>query len=182
MSLILKMSAKRNPFPVKTKYKKDGFTLLEVLVALLVLSIGLIGLAGLQLFGVTNSRDAYFRTQAVILSYDIADRMRANIAGTEAGDYDKATGAATSSCRTTTGCSPSQLAADDVRQWLDAVARLPGGQATICIDSNVNNETNIAATGDCDGNGTRYAAKIWWDQDRSGAVSADERFVLEFWP
>ena len=63
------------------KYRSQGFTLIEVLIAIIVLSIGLLGLAGLQLTSLRNSNSAYTRSQAVILSYDIVDRIRANRVG-----------------------------------------------------------------------------------------------------
>ena len=56
----------------------DGFTLIEALVALIVLSIGLLGVAGLQMAGLTANYSAAARTQASYLAYDILDRMRAN--------------------------------------------------------------------------------------------------------
>ena len=58
--------------------KNRGFTLLEILVALLVLSIGLLGLAGLQTFSLRNNHSAFLRSQAVVLAYDALDRLRSN--------------------------------------------------------------------------------------------------------
>ena len=55
-----------------------GFTLLEVLIALVVLSIGLLGIAALQGVGLRSSQGAYLTSQASLLAYDIADRIRAN--------------------------------------------------------------------------------------------------------
>jgi type IV pilus assembly protein PilV len=149
-----------------------GFTLLEVLVALVVLSVGLLGLAGLQLTSVTNTRDAYYRSQALVLSYDMSDRMRANLTGVDNGDYDAITGTAVSNCRTTTGCTPAQLATDDVFLWRAAVASsLPGGDAIVCIDSTPADGT-AATSASCDGTGDQYVAKVWWDNDRNPATSA----------
>ncbi len=76
--------------PVLTKAQgARGFTLAEVLVALLVLSIGLLGAAGLQLASLRSSQDAYLRSQASILALDMIERMRANrdaaLAGASAG-------------------------------------------------------------------------------------------------
>ena len=58
--------------------KQCGFTLLEVLVAILIFAIGLLGLASLQTVSQRSNHSAYLRSQAVIQAYDIADRMRAN--------------------------------------------------------------------------------------------------------
>lgn len=58
--------------------RQRGFTLLEVLIALLVLSIGLLGLAGLQSIGLRSTHGASLTSQASMLAYDMADRIRAN--------------------------------------------------------------------------------------------------------
>jgi type IV pilus assembly protein PilV len=64
-----------------------GFTLIETLVAVLVLSIGLLGIAALQLTSLQSNSTATQRSQATFLAYDIVDRMRANRRSAEAGDY-----------------------------------------------------------------------------------------------
>ena len=56
----------------------QGFTLIEVLVALLVLSIGLLGIAGMQLFSLKSNQDSGLRIQAVYIAYSLIDKMRAN--------------------------------------------------------------------------------------------------------
>ena len=58
-----------------------GFTLLEVLVAMVLLSIGLLGVARLQMFGLQNTGNAYFRTQATGLLNEMVERVHANPAG-----------------------------------------------------------------------------------------------------
>lgn len=59
-----------------TTHRQSGFTLLEALIALVVISIGVLGLAGLQAQGMRFNHDAFVRTQATILAGDIMDRMR----------------------------------------------------------------------------------------------------------
>ena len=56
----------------------SGFTLIEVLVALVIVALGMLGNAMLQLQGMKNSNDAYLRSQIGLFAYDIADRVRAN--------------------------------------------------------------------------------------------------------
>lgn len=163
------------------KRSVGGFTLLEVLVALIVLSIGLLGLAGLQLTTVTNTRDAYHRTQAIMLSYDIADRMRANLDAVGDGDYDaNTTTTMVSDCRSTAGCSTTEMANDDLALWRQAVAALPAGEGIVCIDSSPNDGTSVAAAA-CDATGTQYAVKVWWNNDRD-AGNANERLTTVFVP
>jgi len=67
---------------------QTGSSLLEVLVAVVVLSIGLLGLAGLQMTSIKSSHSAYMRSQATLLAYDLADRARATRVLTQAGRLD----------------------------------------------------------------------------------------------
>jgi len=60
-------------------FKTTGFTLIEVLVAVVVLAGGLLGLAALQVTSLSSNQTAYNRSQATQLAYDIADRMRTHI-------------------------------------------------------------------------------------------------------
>ena len=65
--------------------RQSGFSLIEVLVAVLVLSVGLLGMAALMASSMRNNQSANFRTQATNLAYDYIDMMRANI--TNAPNY-----------------------------------------------------------------------------------------------
>ena len=113
--------------------KQQGFTLLEVLIALLVLSIGLLGLAALQTTGLRSNEMASMRTTATMLAYDISDRMRANPQGTIDSNYKVGSGALTVTVPdcTSTDCTTAQMAAFDLVQWKTALALLPGGQGDI---------------------------------------------------
>lgn len=112
-----------------------GFTLLEVLVALVVLSIGLLGLSGLQATSLRNNHNAFLRSQATILKNDIVDRMRANRDSATAGNYNiDYTGTPTVvSC--VGSCSAVQVAQIDVAEWRAYVERLPGGESEISVDA-----------------------------------------------
>jgi type IV pilus assembly protein PilV len=99
--------------------------LLEVLVAIVVLSIGLLGLAGLMASSLKNSHSAYQRTQATWLAYDALDRMRANRQVALAGGYNLALGAAPGG---------SDLAATDLGEWDAALTNtLPAGDGSIAV-------------------------------------------------
>lgn len=102
-----------------------GFSMLEVLVAMVVLSIGLLGLAGLMASSLKNSHSAYHRTQATWLAYDVLDRMRANRQVALANGYDIALGASPGG---------SGLAATDLSEWDAALAStLPAGDGSISV-------------------------------------------------
>lgn len=165
--------------PIAMARKQRGSTLIEVLIALLVLSFGMMGMAGVQSVSLRGNQAAYFRTQATSLSMDIVERMRANLTGVGAGAYNNVAGSATASCFTTAGCTSTQMADQDINDWLAQVTvLLPGGTAVVCLDSGGDDGT--AAAFACDNTGAIYAIKIWWDDNRDG--TANERYVTTFQP
>jgi type IV pilus assembly protein PilV len=131
----------------------QGFTLAEVLIALLVMSIGLLGFAALQTLNIRNNHSAYMRTQATLLAYDMIDRMRANVAAANAGNYLTTYGTApagTVNCETAS-CNALNMAVFDRNQWkctlgrwnsdsvcantLNIVGRLPNGDGQVTQNS-----------------------------------------------
>jgi len=136
---------------------ESGVAMLEVLIAIIVVSFGLLGVAGLQLAGMKNSQTAYLRSTATAQAYDMADRMRANIGGVRAGNYDAITATipsvptCSSSFSATAGCSLSEMAKYDAYVWLTAnQALLPGGSGTV---------TAVA-----DSNRTRFNISVSWSE------------------
>lgn len=115
--------------------RDSGFTLLEVLIALLVLSIGLLGLAALQTVGLRSNQMATMRTTATQTAYDITDRMRANPDGlTEANQfYVIATDTAPVSAKDcdNEACTVQELASFDLLQWRNQVESLPDGLSSV---------------------------------------------------
>lgn len=156
--------------------KSGGFTLIEVLISVVILAMGLLGLAALQATALRNTQSAYYRSLASQLAYDMADRLRANVVGAAAKNYDKATAASTPTC-STSPCTADQMAAYDVYQWNTALSVLPSGVGLVCLDSSPNDGATYDSPA-CDGVGTVYAIKIWWDDDRQGAAS--QRFNTAF--
>lgn len=115
-----------------------GIGLIEILISLLILSVGLLGLASMQANGLKHNRNAYFRTQATILAYDIADRMRANSTQVENGTYVEDYGTA-SGTACTSNCTPSQISTTDLIQWKNNISsQLPAGDGKI-VDNGSNN-------------------------------------------
>ena len=144
-----------------------GITMIEVLISLLILASGMLGMAGLQTVSLRNTQSAYLRTQASLSSSDIVERVRANMQGVEAGSYDANEGSLTAACNTVDGCAPAQLAANDIAEWNIALAAaFPAGAGTVCLDASAADGTPAAPA--CDGLGSDYVVKIWWDEDRDG--------------
>jgi len=108
-----------------TNYQR-GATLIEVLVAMLILSVGLLGLASMQMTALQSNQSAYYRSQATVLAYDIIDRMRANRADALNGVYDIAI--------QNQACEPDlapsgTLAKRDVAEWLSSLSCLLSADA-----------------------------------------------------
>ncbi|MCZ6499909.1 MAG: type IV pilus modification protein PilV [Gammaproteobacteria bacterium] len=115
-----------------TQRRIRGFSLVESLVALVVLSVGLLGVARMYVFSLQNGRSALLNTQAVILAADMADRIRAN----QTAGIDYAGAAADFGCvEGGVDCTPTQMASNDLLIWQNEVANaLPGGQATVAVN------------------------------------------------
>jgi type IV pilus assembly protein PilV len=79
---------KQNPLLMENPQRSSGFTLIEVLITILVVSIGLLGLAGLQISGLRANMGSEARSVATILANNMAERMHANPLGVDANDYD----------------------------------------------------------------------------------------------
>lgn len=105
-----------------------GTTLIEVLVTIVLLAIGLLGLAGLQVSSVQSNHSAYHRSQATILAYDISDRMRSNRTAALDGDYDDNDFPASSNAHQVDGSRAQQ----DKAEWWNSLAEvLPAGTGRI---------------------------------------------------
>ena len=92
-----------------------GFSLIEVLIALIIMSVGMLGIAGLYVQSMQAGRTSMLRHHAVTLAGDIADRIRANPIAGEA--YEVATGADNGCVATGATCNAQQMAAHDISLW-----------------------------------------------------------------
>lgn len=135
MSLRLMMTTARSAGRPRTARSagpcaERGVSLIEVLIALVILSVGLLGLAGLQTTSLQFNTSAYYRTQATFLTYSLAERMRANRQGALAGDYDSPFEDPPPACDPAgvDGGTP----AEDLESWRNEVAcRLPLGTGSV---------------------------------------------------
>ncbi|OYD54441.1 type IV pilus modification protein PilV [Thauera propionica] len=107
--------------------RQCGASLLEVLIALVVLSLGLLGLAGLQVASLKANQDAGIRTQASILAYQIIDSVRANPARIADYNYNLDFGSDEDDEPDAAG-----VAGEDLDEWVQRVASLPGGEGQVC--------------------------------------------------
>jgi type IV pilus assembly protein PilV len=114
--------------PIKRKSQR-GTTLVETLVALVVLSVGLLGIAALQMTSLRNNRGAHLRSQAQVLAYDITDRMRANRNAALANAYVIALAAP---------ATGSGIVLTDLQEWKATLASaLPLGDGEVTRDGDM---------------------------------------------
>jgi type IV pilus assembly protein PilV len=108
-----------------TVVKSKGFSLVEVLFALFIFSVGLLGIAGLQIVAKQNSFDAVQRTTAALLASEIAEKIRANPAQgaryvASVTNLPTAT-LPTTNCSSAAPCTPENLASYDLKIWYQAI-------------------------------------------------------------
>jgi type IV pilus assembly protein PilV len=150
---IRKRSASRAAAP---PWRQPGFSLVEVLVAVVLLSVGLLGLAGLQASGLRVGMSSIHRSEAAQLAQDMIERMRANAAN--AGSYSLALGDAAPACASVAAC--------DLRDWRLRLQSLPAGTGAVTVD------------------GRQATVTVQWDDSRGadvlrGSAAADaERTAL----
>lgn len=142
-----------------------GVALLEVLIAILVLSVGLLGQSGMQASTLRVNHGALVRSQSTALAYDVFDRMRANAPAAAAGAYDIDIGDSPGS---------GSLADADLDDWKSRLAAaLPDGDGAIC------RRGDTTALG-CEGSGDFFVVQINWtesDQANRNRVTQTFRIV-----
>jgi len=149
--------------------RHGGFTIVEALVALVVLSIGMLGIASLYVTSLKANRNALIRSQAVNLVNDMADRIRANPRARGAYDMAAYGGApAKHSCVVTSNCVAADLAEDDLAWWLASVTSPATGLTGANVTGNVVYAA-AAATGLPD---TYTITTQWTDAGDKTATSA----------
>ena len=165
---------------MSVKHQHSGFTLVEILIAIVIFSIGLLGIAGLQVAGMRFTHGSQLRSVAVAQAESMADLMRANDYGVREGYYNflnEGTAMPTSypvDCATTV-CSSQDRATYDLVTWNHGVdgmplesndLLLPEGEGAVCRDSTPNDGNS----GDwaCDDIGNLYAIKIEWTERTTG--------------
>ena len=150
---------------LRTK-SSSGFTLIEIMVAIVIVSIGLLAYAGLQIDGLKQTHAALFRSQASISTNDMADRLRANLPGALAGGYrtQQTTSLPMPNC--TTGCIPFDLAVRDLKIWQNLLTQyLPLATGVVsCTDSDTLDA--IPCSED-----SIHSIVVSWDDNKDGNVS-----------
>jgi type IV pilus assembly protein PilV len=178
------------------RLQPNGFSLIEVLVSLLVLTLGVIGVAGMQLAALRTAQQSTFQTTALQLASEMADRMRANDSqmkstGTDNQflkvDYTAANGKPTAPAKLCydAACNAEELARFDVYEWQNRIrSGLPAGRAVICRDASPWDTGADALTWDCQpgaGDDAPVVIKIGWSArggNPDGSLRADRAAPL----
>lgn len=138
-----------------------GFSLVEVLIALIVMSVGMLGIAGLYVHSLQAGRTSLFRHHAVTLAGDIADRIRANPL---AGAAYAGAGANNNCVAGGIECTDDEMAANDIFLWLEqADQTLPDGDVDV-----VYNNAAVPST---------YAVTVTWSE---AGYAVDPTYVISF--
>lgn len=152
---------------ISSNKQMKGVGLVEVLVALVVISIGMLGLAAMYVTSMQAKTTSLSRMKAVNLAYDIADRIRAN--STAGAAYVlAATDATTATDCATVNCTAAQMAASDLNQWnsmvTDPITGLPG-----TVTRSIARTTATATTPEF------FTITMNWNEPTTGTLS----YVLE---
>ncbi|CAD85661.1 MULTISPECIES: type IV pilus modification protein PilV [Nitrosomonas] len=140
-------------------YTQAGVSMIEVLVSIIILSIGLLGMAGLQTAGLKSNHSASFRSTASMMAYNILDSMRANRVVAGAGGYNHSLSEEDAS-ETETKVEAEAEIPEDIKNWLKELAlRLPEGLGSIDVDAD-----------------NKVTVLIQWDDSRGAATA--QQFVM----
>jgi len=131
-----KLQQATHPQNLRKIHRSRGFTLIEALVTVIVMSIGLLGVAALQNTSVKLTYDSYLRTQSALLASDLFDRMRANTDIDYAGLSYVSSSVGTTCSGASANCTALQMAAYDAANWVGRVEEIFGsetGQVTLDV-------------------------------------------------
>lgn len=166
-----------------------GSTLIEILVSIVVLSMGLLGLVGLQVAALRNAREAKLQSTGVWLATELAERMRGNplVATRHDGPSNPylqpllraAPSGTTADCVTASCATPEQVAAWDIGEWSKRVfatdGGLPDARVTVCFDEQPFDDDGLPVWR-CTGTGDVVQVKLGWrrastNRSRTGSAA-----------
>lgn len=134
-----------------SKNKQRGVSLVEAMIALLVISVGLLGIASLQITAMSQNTSSLNHSQATWYAYNMSDRIRANVGVYLGYNNIDTSGAYVQDCMST-ACVPAAMITADAADWKTMVENLPGGRGTIALQNGL------------------LVVTVMWDDDGSGAT------------
>lgn len=164
-------------------FDSRGFTLIEVLISMVILAIGLLGLAAMQAISLRDNQDAYYYQQATLLAYEMQDRIRGN---SEVNWLSVSPNYSATACVAAPGCSADVMAANDYGYWkksVEAILPAPKDVTTKMVDIQQSSGVNKAG---CKGAySTSLCLITTWgriNSKSSGVLSKNSSFYLEVTP
>lgn len=163
----------RYPF-AGSRSRQSGVSLLEVLIAILILSFGLLGMLGLIINSLKLTSSSNYRTIAVQQAYSMADTVRTN--GPLLAKYQNAAASMKTNCLTATGCTLDEMYATELALWSDRLAAmLPAGRGTVCSDATPGDGDPSDANWKCDALTASptglFVVKVCWIEGQTWQVT-----------
>lgn len=161
---------------IDNRFNAAGFTMIEVLVTVVILSVGILAAAMLQLKGMQYASESSFRTQAAYIAQEVVDRIRSDTANPNSTyeDIECYTLAGAVECRkagTAISHSTTDINELDILDWGDRITRShPLGRVRVCHGAVTTNTTGSFV---CDQAGDVWTVTIMWDEGRSGATGVN---------
>ena len=155
-------------------FRQRGVGLIEIMVSVVLIAIGFLAAAQMQIQGMRFSQSAYFQSQAYFLASDMIDRMRSNTGGVDDGEYDNVSTSASAinpDCANN-ACTPAGNAAQDIYDWSTHLYPLEGGSNFVAA------LPEATGTVQSIGNGI-YAVNLSWSEDVEGS-SQTQTLTINF--
>jgi type IV pilus assembly protein PilV len=161
------------------KNKSRGFTLLEVLIAIVLIGFAFLSTASLHIRSLRDTKQSSQVVMAAQLAEDLSARLRAS-SPLELGALLGSTGASTTTCFTAAGCLPAEMAKDEIEKWKDTIpTRLLGARGTVCRDSAL--ATGSLTDDNCTGNAADpIVIKVWWPLRSDSTTAKYEQYFIPF--
>ena len=162
-----------DPIVIIRKNRQHGFSLIEVLVAVLIVAVGILGVAGLQVVSLQQNRSALLRAEALQLGNDILDRMRANPLTDYAPVSLTSAPPSATNC-VTSSCSRSEMAEYDIAQWKCSINSSDTDDVPydICTSFGIAGSLPNGASSISKSNNGVHEVKVEWTDDRAGNKSS----------
>jgi type IV pilus assembly protein PilV len=138
--------------------RQRGDTMIEVLVTMIIIAVGVLGAAALQVTTLKNLNSSHSASVAAIVTEDFSERMRANPTAALANNYVHAAAPGAFPDCAANACTPGQLATYDMGSWwAQLTAVLPVGSAAVSRNAGTNT----------------FVLTVRWDDDRSGSAGTN---------
>lgn len=165
---------------MSNKLRQQGLTMLEVLITIVIVSIGLLGIAGMLFKSINAGAVSTARSIAVMQANEMADHMRANVAGIRDGNYSTLAYTAVSSCASTClagKCTAAEQATLDFCLWNAQNQRvLPLGRGAVQL------RADLGAGCATSQNFCAYDITVSWDESKTGDTASLKQYVLRVEP